>query len=56
MEKNQKINCNVCSCTFNNEYKQICELEEIKICACTGCNTGKAEDESMCDSYRCKIQ
>ena len=54
MEKNQKIYCNVCSCAFNNENKQMCELEEIRVCACPDCNTGRAEDESMCDSYRCK--
>ena len=29
-------------------------LNEIKVCACPGCNNGRAEDESMCDSYRCK--
>ncbi len=56
MEKNQKIYCNVNSCTYNNENKQVCELEEIKVCACTNCNNGKAEDESMCGSYKYKNQ
>ena len=54
MEKNQKINCNVASCKFNNETSELCELGEIKVCACPGCDSGKAEDESMCDSYRCR--
>lgn len=54
MEKNQKIYCNVCSCAFNNQNEDICELEEIKVCACTDCNNGKAEDESMCGSYKHK--
>ena len=54
MEKNQKIYCDVCSCEFNNEKKQVCELNAIKVCACPGANTGKGEDESMCDNYRCK--
>ena len=54
MEKNQKINCNVCSCIFNNENQEICELEEINVCACTDCNNGRAEDESMCGSYKNK--
>lgn len=54
MEGKQLINCTVCSCEFNNEKTQKCELEEIRVCACAGCNNGKAEDESMCDSYKCK--
>ena len=54
MNKNQKINCSVKSCIFNNETSHLCELEEIKVCACPGCNTGKAEDESMCESYKNK--
>ena len=54
MEKTQKIKCNVCSCMYNNEANEVCELNEIKVCACPGCNNGRAEDESMCDSYRCK--
>lgn len=56
MKKNQKIYCNVNSCEFNDENKQMCELEEIRVCACPDCNTGRAEDESMCDSYKCKNQ
>ena len=51
MDKNQKIKCDVASCTFNNYEKNLCELNEIKVCACSNCNTGKAEDESMCGSY-----
>lgn len=54
MDKNQKIYCNVYSCAFNNENKELCELEEIKVCACENCNNGKAEDESMCGSYKYK--
>lgn len=54
MNKNQKIKCNVASCKYNNETSKMCELEEIMVAACPGCETGNAEDESMCDSYRCK--
>lgn len=54
MAKNQKIKCDVCSCEFNNETEQMCELKEIQVCACPGCHNGMAKDESMCDSYRCK--
>lgn len=56
MEKNQRIRCNVSSCKYNNEISELCELEEIKVAACKGCNNGKAEDESMCDSYRNKYK
>ena len=56
MAKNQKIKCNVKSCKFNNETSKLCELEEILVAACPGCNNGNAKDESMCDSYRCKYE
>lgn len=52
MDKNQKINCSVHSCAFNDKQQQICELEEIKVAPCPGCRNGKPEDESMCDSYK----
>lgn len=54
MEKNQKINCTVQSCTWNNSQKQECELEQIIVEPCANCNTGKPQDESMCASYECK--
>lgn len=54
MGKNQKIKCNVGSCKYNNETAELCELDEILVSACPGCNSGKAEDESMCNSYRCR--
>ena len=53
MEKKQLINCTVCSCAFNNEKTQKCELEDIIVRPCTNCNNGNPEDESMCGSYRC---
>jgi len=52
--KKQKINCNVKSCEFNNETSKLCELDEINVAACPGQNNGKAQDESMCDSYKNK--
>lgn len=54
MEKNQKINCTVQSCTWNNSQRQECELEQIIVEPCANCNTGKPQDESMCASYECK--
>lgn len=54
MNKNQRIKCNVTSCKFNNESAKMCNLEEILVSYCIGCGNGKAEDESMCDSYECK--
>lgn len=54
MEKSQKIYCNVGSCEYNNKENEMCILNAIKVAACHGCNNGKAEDESMCDSYKCK--
>lgn len=54
MCKNQKIKCNVCSCAYNNELTNACNLKEIKVCYCPGCENGNSKDESMCDSYKCK--
>ena len=54
MEKNQKINCTVESCTWNNGQTQECELEQIIVEPCQNCDNGKPEDESMCGSYENK--
>ncbi len=50
----QKIRCTVESCAFNNCDARMCELHQIEVNACPGCSSGKAEDESMCGSYKCK--
>lgn len=51
MEKNQKINCTVTSCKYNDDGRQECKLEQIIVTPIIGCNT-KQSDESMCSSYR----
>lgn len=53
-DNNQKINCTVESCKYNNCNYNLCELQQIEVKACQNCSTGKAEDESMCGSYRSK--
>lgn len=53
MEKKQSINCTVCSCEYNNDKTQKCELEDIIVRPCENCNDGTPENESMCGSYRC---
>lgn len=50
MEKNQKINCTVSSCIYNNENENKCILEAIKVEPVQNCNTAEC-DESMCASY-----
>lgn len=50
MEKNQKINCTVNSCKFNDEKKQKCQLEQIVVEPIEQCDT-QEPDESMCGSY-----
>ena len=47
----QTINCTVCSCKYNNNSKQECELEHIVVTPIQGCET-KQPDESMCSSYK----
>lgn len=51
--RNQKINCTVGSCKYNNKNYHLCELNQIDVKACTGCSTRRA-DESMCGSYESK--
>ena len=51
MEHNQKINCTVTSCKYNDKQAQECELRQIIVTPIIGCNTKQA-DESMCSSYR----
>ena len=53
-ENNQKIKCTVESCSFNNCDNHICELKQIEVKACSGCFTGRPQDESMCGNYKCK--
>ena len=53
MEKNQKINCTVSSCKYNNEQRQECKLEAIIVTPVEGVNTAEP-DESMCSSYECE--
>lgn len=50
MDTNQKINCTVESCKFNNQEKQKCELKQIIVTPTNNCNTMNC-DESMCGSY-----
>ena len=51
MDKNQKINCTVGSCQYNNNQKQDCKLKSIIVTPVQNCET-KQPDESMCSSYK----
>ncbi len=53
MEKNQKINCTVSSCKYNDKTHQECVLQQITVTPVENCNT-KKKDESMCESYENK--
>ncbi len=48
----QFIGCGVSSCDFNSQKK--CTLDSITVNPAGNCHTGKACDETMCASYRCK--
>jgi len=50
MEKNQKINCTVESCKYNNINNKECILKQIMVTPMQDCDT-KKPDESMCSSY-----
>ena len=51
MENNQKINCTVYSCRYNDNAKKKCILESIQITPTDNVKTMKS-DESMCSSYQ----
>lgn len=51
MEANQKINCTVASCKYNNQEKAKCTLQAIHVEPIKNMNTELA-DESMCASYK----
>ena len=50
MEKNQKINCTVSSCKYNNQEQRKCILQAIEVTP-TPNNRSQEPDESMCASY-----
>lgn len=50
MERNQKINCTVSSCRYNNEVQGKCILQAIQVTP-TENNKSKNPYESMCSSY-----
>lgn len=54
-KKNQKIKCDVESCKHQNTEEQVCELEEIKVSSCRGCNDDEVieNEETVCDSFDC---
>lgn len=49
----QKINCTVHSCKFNDKDGQKCNLHQIVVEPIENCNTKKS-DESYCGSYEYK--
>ena len=48
---NQRINCTVRSCKYNDKDYNVCELKQIIVKACSNCSNGIPQDESMCGSY-----
>ena len=50
MDKNQKINCTVDSCKYNDLDARECSLKQIIVEPMKDCHTCKP-DESMCASY-----
>ncbi len=55
MEVNQKINCTVASCKYNNHEKEKCTLDAIYVTPIDNIKIETADD-SMCASYQLKEQ
>ena len=53
MEKNQKINCTVESCVYQDGKNNRCTLQAIQVMPTQDCKT-RQPDESMCGSYECE--
>ena len=51
---NTDIRCRVHSCAYHCGEQEYCSLNAIQVEPCRDCCSGKAADESMCGSYRCK--
>ena len=51
MEANQKINCTVSSCKYNNQEKAKCTLEAIHVAPIQNINS-QTPDESVCASSK----
>ena len=52
MDKNQKINCSVESCVYQDDSTKRCTLQAIHVQPTLDCKT-REPDESMCGSYEC---
>ena len=50
MDKNQKINCSVESCVYQDDSTKRCTLQAIHVQPTLDCKT-REPDESMCGSY-----
>ena len=50
MEENQKINCTVESCAYQDKNTKRCTLQTINVMPSPNCDTCET-DESMCGSY-----
>lgn len=53
-QANEHIACRVNSCEYHCGEKNFCSLSAIQVEPCKDCHSGKACDESMCGSYKCK--
>jgi len=54
MKENQKINCTVESCVYQDTKAKRCTLPAINVMPTTDCET-RETDESMCGSYEANI-
>lgn len=53
-QANHDIHCGVDSCKFHCDEQAYCSLRSIHVEPCMNCGSGKADDESMCASYKAK--
>lgn len=53
-DANTSIRCRVASCHYHCDDQDYCSLSCIQVEPGNNCHSGKACDESMCGSYKCK--
>ena len=54
MKRNQKINCNVSTCTFNDCNNSECSLNEIKVSCDYNNDKVKEKSDTICSSFKTK--
>lgn len=54
LSRNQKINCDVSNCNYNNTKDSSCSLKQIKVSSNCNSEDTTNKKETICDSFDCE--